>query len=75
MIIRDYMFNENDLYLEIADFSKNERYIKYHVYNSKYYDDYDKTDIIPFSTYYLEALSLNIIAADDNHLTEFIDFC
>lgn len=66
---------KNDLYLEIADFSKNDGYIKYRVYNSRYYNDYDKADIIPFSTYYLEALSLNIIANDDNYLTEFIDFC
>ncbi len=67
---------ENDLYLEIADFSKKDGYIRYPVYNSKYYKDYNDEDIIPFSTYYLEALRLNIQFVEENEreLTDFDSF-
>lgn len=53
--------NNNDLYLEIADFSNEDGYIRYRVYNSsKHRNDINKYDVIPFTTYYLEALRLNL---------------
>lgn len=64
---------ENELYLEIADFSKEDGYIRYPVYSSEYYKDYNDEDIIPFSTYYLEALRLNIQFGEKNE-KELRDF-
>ncbi len=65
---------ENDLYLQIADFSKEDGYIRYPVNNSEYYKDYDDEDIIPFSTYYLEALRLNIQFREKNESSDFDSF-
>ena len=37
-------FLENNLYIEIADLSKDEEYIRLPVYNNKYYDKYENSN-------------------------------
>lgn len=68
----------NDLYIEIADLSKDEGYIRLPVYNSEYYDKYENSNevIIPLTAYYYNALKLCIVPYSNFNiqpLDEFID--
>ena len=71
-------FLENNLYIEIADLSKDEEYIRLPVYNSEYYDKYENSNevIVPLTAYYYNALKLCIVPYSNFNiqpLDEFID--
>jgi len=71
-------FLENNLYIEIADLSRDEEYIRLPVYNSEYYDKYENSNevIVPLTAYYYNALKLCIVPYSNFNiqpLDEFID--
>jgi|BioPla2DNA2_1021312.scaffolds.fasta_scaffold00316_8 hypothetical protein len=69
---------DNDIYLEIADLSKDEEYFRLPVYNSESYDKYENSNevVIPLTAYYYNALKLCIVPHSNVNiqpLDEFID--
>lgn len=49
---------DNDLYVSIADFSKDEGFIKIPSYESKFIKNLDDFEVIPLTAYYFDAIRL-----------------
>lgn len=62
------MYN-NDYYIEVADISTENEYIKIYTYEKYALENYD--EIMPFCTYYFNALSLCLLTNDVEKLSNF----
>ena len=65
--------NYGDLFIEIADISSEEKYIKFPVYQSINFNRDDKDTIVPLTAYYYTALKLCIISGTHYSFDRAID--